>query len=325
MSPRLSVVMPCYNGMKYIAEAVDSVLTQSMSDFELIISDNGSTDGTIDYLRSQSDPRIKVHFQPTNRGIFGNLNFLFSRASAPLTQILCHDDYLLDADALQRILTIWKQLPAEVAFLRCGHGYDGSMSMRRLEQAVLPRIVDPKDSDLYFFVFGCIPGSLSNVSIRTPVVEQMGWYRADMDYSGDFEFWSRTGRARPWALDSSRVVYNRNHSEQASNTLNRHGDYLPQQYSIVERIYRELRNQGYNTFDLRVLATVIYALRYLDNGVKEIFKGRDWRYFKWANRWFVGTECFLGAFSTWLLYAVTAGGRLFAPLVAKRMLSRPRA
>jgi glycosyltransferase involved in cell wall biosynthesis len=321
MHAKITLLMPCYNGMKFIAQAIDSVLAQSLPDWELIISDDGSKDGTIEFLRSLRDERIKVHVQSTNLGIFGNLNFLFSTATAPITQILCQDDYLLGADALQRILAIWADLPAEVAFLRCNHGRDGSYGLVQLEQQVLPPIIEPKDSDLYFFIFGCIPGNLSNVSVRTPVIAQMGWYRTDLPFAGDFEFWSRTGRSRPWALSTTHVMQVRRHLEQASTTLNRKGELLPQLLFILEGLYHGLRAKGYGAFDLRLTATVMYFARHLDGALKEVYMGAGWGYLKLVNRSFVGTECFLGTTYSWLIYVMTGGGRLFGPTMAKRLLN----
>lgn len=60
LQPKVSVLMTVFNGMPYLADSVESVLGQSMSDFEFIIVDDGSTDGTAQYLASLNDPRIKV-------------------------------------------------------------------------------------------------------------------------------------------------------------------------------------------------------------------------------------------------------------------------
>jgi glycosyltransferase involved in cell wall biosynthesis len=324
MHAKITLLMPCYNGMKFIAQAIDSVLAQSLSDWELIISDDGSRDGTIEFLRSLRDERIKVHIQPTNLGIFGNLNFLFSSATAPITQILCQDDYLIGADALHQILTIWMGLPAEVAFLRCNHGCDGSDGLVRLQQEVLPRIIEPRDSDLYFFIFGCIPGNLSNVSVRTPVIASMGWYRRDLPFAGDFEFWSRTGRVMPWALSRMHVVQVRRHLEQASITLNKKGELLPQLRLILRDLFHRLRAQGYRAFDLRLAATSVYLVRHLDGALKEVYLRNGWSYLKLVNQLFIGTECFFGTTSSWLIYVVTGGGRIFAPTMVRRVLSRHR-
>ena len=57
--PLVSVIMPVYNGEKYLREAVDSILAQTFTDFELIIIDDGSTDSTADILSEYKDERIK--------------------------------------------------------------------------------------------------------------------------------------------------------------------------------------------------------------------------------------------------------------------------
>ena len=58
-SPRITVLMPVYNGEKYLKEAIDSVLDQSYSDFELLIIDDGSTDRSVEIIKSFFDPRIR--------------------------------------------------------------------------------------------------------------------------------------------------------------------------------------------------------------------------------------------------------------------------
>jgi glycosyltransferase involved in cell wall biosynthesis len=324
MSASITLLMPCYNGLKYIAQAVDSVLVQSIIDWELIISDDGSKDGTVEYLQSLNDERIKVHIQPRNLGIFGNLNFLFSCAKTPITQILCQDDFLIGADALKTILSIWRDLPVEIAFLRCNHGCDGASALMQLEQRVLPAIIDPMDSDLYFFIFGCIPGNLSNVSVRTQVIAKMGWYRTDLPYAGDFEFWSRTGRALPWALSKSHVVQVRRHGEQASATLNRMGQLLPQLRLIIQGLHNGLRAQGHRSFDLRLTATTNYVVRHLDAGLRGALKGNGWGYLRLVNQLLVGTEYFLGKWSSWFIYVMSARGRFIGPTMARRLIHTHR-
>jgi hypothetical protein len=324
MCAQICLVMPCYNGMKYIAQAVESVLTQSFSDWQLIISDDCSNDGTIQFLESLRDPRIEVHFQPKNLGIFGNLNFLFARVASPLTQILCQDDFLIGVDALQMILKTWRHLPPEIAFLRSNYGSDVS-GLFGLEQSTLPVIIPSKDSDFYFFIFGCLPGNLSNVSVRTEVIKEMGWYRTDLPYFGDYEFWSRTGRTRPWALSRSHVCQIRSHSEQASRFLNERGEVLPQVRIVIHGLFEQLRVQGHNLFDLRLYATANYVVRHLDSGLMQGLKGRGWGYLRRVNQEFFVNRRFLGSGASWLVYTLTGGGRFFLPAIAKRLIDRRKA
>lgn len=72
--PKVTVGIPVYNGERFIKQAVDSVLKQTYSDFELIVTDDGSTDGTKAILDSIQDPRLIVISDGTNKGIAFRLN-----------------------------------------------------------------------------------------------------------------------------------------------------------------------------------------------------------------------------------------------------------
>ena len=77
-APRLTIGLPVYNGEKYIAESLDALLGQSYTDFELIISDNASTDSTGDICRQyeKQDSRVRYVRQPQNIGLAPNHNFV---------------------------------------------------------------------------------------------------------------------------------------------------------------------------------------------------------------------------------------------------------
>ncbi len=66
-APKVSVIMPMYNAMPFLKQAIGSILYQTFQDFELLVVDNGSTDGSLDYVQSLSDPRIRTVSEP-NRG-----------------------------------------------------------------------------------------------------------------------------------------------------------------------------------------------------------------------------------------------------------------
>ncbi len=82
MSPPVSIGMPVFNGEKYIVEALDSVLDQTYSEFELIISDNASDDRTPEICQefARKDPRVRYFRQPANVGAPRNFNFVFEQA-----------------------------------------------------------------------------------------------------------------------------------------------------------------------------------------------------------------------------------------------------
>jgi glycosyltransferase involved in cell wall biosynthesis len=92
--PRLSIGLPVYNGQNYLAESLDALLGQTYEDFELIISDNASTDGTADICHRyrKQDSRILYVRQQRNIGCAPNHNFVVGQARGELFKWASHDD-----------------------------------------------------------------------------------------------------------------------------------------------------------------------------------------------------------------------------------------
>ena len=91
---KITVIMPVYNNIFYIKKGINSVIKQNFKSWEMIISDDGSTDGTKDFLNQIKNKKIKIFFQKKNLGIFGNLKFLNNKAKSSIVKILCADDCL---------------------------------------------------------------------------------------------------------------------------------------------------------------------------------------------------------------------------------------
>lgn len=94
--PRVSIGMPVYNGEAHIREAIDSILRQSYDDFELVICDNASTDGTEDICRAcvARDERVHYHRNEANLGAAANFNKVFELSRGHYFKWFAHDDYL---------------------------------------------------------------------------------------------------------------------------------------------------------------------------------------------------------------------------------------
>lgn len=92
--PKVSIGMPVYNGAQFIREALDSLLAQTFTDFELIISDNASTDGTEAICReyAATDRRIRYVRQPENSGAMSNFKFVLNEAVGEYFMWAAHDD-----------------------------------------------------------------------------------------------------------------------------------------------------------------------------------------------------------------------------------------
>ena len=92
-NPKVTVLLPSYNAERYLAEAVESILHQTFTDFEFLIIDDGSTDGALEILRryAEQDPRIRL-IARENRGLVPTLNEGLEKARAPLIARMDNDD-----------------------------------------------------------------------------------------------------------------------------------------------------------------------------------------------------------------------------------------
>ena len=112
-SPRVSVVIAAYNAERFIRETLQSVFTQTLQDFEIIVVDDGSTDGTQDVLGSVNDPRLTV-IRQKNNGVSAARNAGLAVAQAPYIFFLDADD-MLTSHALSRMVSTLDDNPDRVA------------------------------------------------------------------------------------------------------------------------------------------------------------------------------------------------------------------
>lgn len=93
-TPRVSIGLPVYNGQRYLEHAVRSLLEQTFADFELILSDNGSTDDTPSLCQQfvESDPRVRFYRSPENQGCAWNYNRVFQLSRGEYFKWAAHDD-----------------------------------------------------------------------------------------------------------------------------------------------------------------------------------------------------------------------------------------
>jgi glycosyltransferase involved in cell wall biosynthesis len=110
MKPTVSIGMPIYNGEKFVRESIDSILSQKFKDFELIISDNCSTDDSDKICREYAslDSRVRFYKNQANMGASWNYNRVFHLATGKYFKWaadddLCHEDFLSECvDALEK-------------------------------------------------------------------------------------------------------------------------------------------------------------------------------------------------------------------------------
>ena len=112
---RISIGLPVFNGERFLRAALDSILTQSFGDYELIIADNASTDATSDICREYCarDARVRYHRNPTNLGPVRNFNLVFELARAEYFAFAADDDVYAPS-FLEQCVAVLDQDPSVV-------------------------------------------------------------------------------------------------------------------------------------------------------------------------------------------------------------------
>ena len=136
--PVVSVLVPLYNCAPYLEKCLSSLTEQTLQNIEIIISDDGSTDGSAAIARqfAEKDPRVHFHQQPQNIGLLRNYNFLFTKARGEYIAIQDADDWT-DLDRLEKQVAILKARP-ELVIVGCQaffHYPDGKKNPPDAEQS----------------------------------------------------------------------------------------------------------------------------------------------------------------------------------------------
>jgi glycosyltransferase involved in cell wall biosynthesis len=109
-SPTVSIGLPVFDGENYLRTAIDSILSQTFEDFELVISDNASSDKTMEICRgyADQDSRVRYYRSEKNMGAAWNFNRVFQLARGEFFQWACHDDALMPT-FLERCVGVLRQ------------------------------------------------------------------------------------------------------------------------------------------------------------------------------------------------------------------------
>lgn len=183
----VSICIPTYNGASHIRETVDSVLSQTYKNFEIIVTDDGSTDNTLDILQEYKDDRIKIFKNEKNRGLPGNWSEAVKKAKGEFVKVLCQDDLLFE-NALERQVDALSD-PEVLCVIGNsvvinGEGKTILKRKRFSKDVVLSGIKYAKKSLMGRNIYGEPPILL----YRTELFYKYGEYCEDLKYTPDWEF-----------------------------------------------------------------------------------------------------------------------------------------
>ena len=191
--PAISVCIPTYNGAKYIAQTIESVLNQTFTDFEIIVSDDGSSDKTLEIVGLFNDPRIVRIDRLSKVGAEANWNNAVANASASLVKLVCQDDLLYSQCLEVEVETMSKSENQDVSF--CFHLRDfvtpnsRKLSARRVGYSNLQKYSKTEILTKVVRSGGNPIGEPMAVTMRKLSLNSAGKFRGD--YVIDLDMWSK--------------------------------------------------------------------------------------------------------------------------------------
>ena len=221
--PIVTVLLPVYNGERYLREAVESILAQTLESFELLIVDDGSTDGTEAICRSFADPRIRVVRHVINAGLVSALNSVIDLIGTKYVARMDADDVAL-RDRLARQVAFLESRPDIAA---CG-----SWAFELVDGRLRDVMRRPTGEYLRQTAWRPVPIFNPTACLRTEVLRELR-YRADSIHAEDYDFWLRL--CRHYRIDNIPAVllHYRIHQASVSRT------YRSTQLTNSWRTFRE--------------------------------------------------------------------------------------
>ena len=208
---KVSVIIPTYNRRGYIKHAIDSVLAQTYDDFEIIVVDDGSTDGTGEELKKNYDQKIKYIWQE-NQGESVARNYGVTLARGDYIGFLDSDDIWLKnkLDKQVRILDSNHKIGLVI-----GQGYTLDEYGHSNEYQILGRDIVDEDLQINLLILRN-PIIFSTSMIRKADFNELGGFKHDIRYGEDWDFWLRLlFRSKAYYINEP-LIYVRIHSSTQS-------------------------------------------------------------------------------------------------------------
>ncbi len=225
----VSIVIPTYNGERYLKQAIDSVLQQSYLNWELIICDDCSQDATKILLEAYNKlPQIQVYFNPENLGLFPNLNQCIEYCQGDYIMILQQDDRFLP-ESLAVNLQLMESYPDADLILTPQNVINSNEKLIPGEHAnslffknlkIQSKLLEPNETVPLLLQYGSIAGSLTGYFFRRELYNKIGSFKDNWKYAADWEWLYRVSNCSKILVSKTNGNLVRWHDEQVSKNVN---------------------------------------------------------------------------------------------------------
>lgn len=178
--PLVSILMPAYNAEQYIGKAIESILHQTYTNFELLLLDDASSDSTFRIINSFKDTRIKVYQNPKNLGYLKSCNFLFQQAKGDLITFQDADDWSYPS----RIEKQFKKFMDDADLGLCATGSRTEVTIDGVTRDSVQGVSTDEEIKRYLIDTNSLPFTCATIMVKDKVLQQVGPYRAFFDRIG---------------------------------------------------------------------------------------------------------------------------------------------
>lgn len=209
-NPKVTVLMSVYNGERYIDEAINSILTQTFTDFEFLIINDSSTDTTSDIIQGYNDPRIKIITNEENLGLTKSLNIGLRKAKGKYIARMDADDISFPC-----------RLEVQYSFMQTHNDVGATFGWVEVinENGETIRLNNSRHSpeEIYYILNfrNCLAHSTAMISRE--IIEKVGGYNELIITAQDYELWNRISKKSKIVKINQYLVKWREHNKSISS------------------------------------------------------------------------------------------------------------
>lgn len=239
MNPLVSICIPTYNRENTILDALNCALNQTYSNIEILISDDHSSDNTVQLVKKVSDPRIRLVVQKKNLGMIPNWNFCINEAKGKYIKFL-HSDDLIDKNCVEKELSFFEK-NKNVSLITCKRKFideNGEVintmqfsdkttieSGQKYAREILTKIRENRI------------GEPSAVMFKKKDAIEVGLFDSRFSQLADFEFWLRLHALGDIGYINDALCSFRLHKGSNTTAAIRDGRFIDETYVFIDKYY----------------------------------------------------------------------------------------
>lgn len=240
-NPLVSIMIPVYNRADYVASAIESVLAQTYKNFELIIHDDASTDGSLAIIKQFHDPRLRVIHTIKNHGMLGGWNYLLKYGRGKYIKQMGSDD-LLSPRCLELQIKAMEDHPS-VSLVTCQRQVIGDHGQSITTYQFAHKDTLASGLEHAHWILTTLRenkiGEPAAVLFRRALIKRAGMFDPRFSQFADFEYWIRHLAYGDLLYLHKPLCSFRTHDGSNTTAAMRDGRFIGEIFTLINKYYKE--------------------------------------------------------------------------------------